>query len=142
MGMGSDESHLIQLGQKVVTDGSLKTIRGELGISVAVQAHMIGIQPIMIGSWESGKNRPSARSAVKVANWFTHAKEVLDSLAGHPVRSGELLHVSLASEQLGISYATITDWCQRNLIECVDLGTLGLYVRREQVMTLPTERGR
>ena len=94
---------------------------------------MIGVQPVQLHAWEKGRSSPSPRSAIKVAHWYTDAEAALER-EDHPFE--DLIHVSRASQYLGMSYATVLDWCGRRLLRCSDLGPLGVFVPRDEVKHL------
>lgn len=128
-----DDQELAEQGKEILALGKLRELRDKLGLSTTVQAYMIGVQPIQLRFWEKGASAPSRRSAIKINNWYEGA---MDKLGEVDVAFEDLVHLSVASQYLGISYAAVMDWCARDLLQCLDLGELGLYVPRHQVVTL------
>lgn len=128
--MPSDEQELAQLGSDVVKNGQLVSIRDRFRLSTTMLAHMIGVAPGRLLLWLHNGYDPSRKSAIKIGNWYERATSKIAELE---VGSADLVHVSTASQQLGASYATITDWCTRGLLRCQDLGVLGLYVHKDDI---------
>lgn len=124
------EKDLAEHGLRVITDGHLRWLRNQLGLSITMQSHMIGVQPAALRSWEEGLSMPSSGSRSKVVDWY---EQVMDRLAQADVVYADLVHVSLASQYLARSYATIQAMCTAGALRCVDLGPLGLYVAREEL---------
>jgi DNA-binding XRE family transcriptional regulator len=121
----------VQRGREIVQNGELKNIREKVGISATVQAHYIGVQPVQLHAWEKGRSSPSPRSAIKVTNWYI---DVHVELSNTVHDFDQLVHVSRASQYLGMSYATVLDWCSRQMLRCSDLGPLGVFVPRDEVV--------
>lgn len=96
---------------------------------------MIGVPPTQLYQWERGQSRPSPTSAIKITKWYDRALSALD-LWSDLEQPQDLVHVSQASQYLGMSYTTVMDWCSRGLIRCKDFGALGLYVPRYEVASL------
>lgn len=117
-------------GHRLVTEGKLRDLRNRLGLSVTMQSHMIGVQPAALRAWEAGTTMPSSPSCQKVLTWYEQAMDALDR---PDVDSADLVHVSVASQYLARSYASIRAMCESGAIRCVDLGPLGLFVAREEL---------
>lgn len=128
----------MELGEEVLKKGHLSRLRDRLGLSVTMQSHMIGVQPSALRAWEQVTSRPSTGSLIKVGRWYEQA---VDSLGKTDIGSADLVHVSLASQYLARSYTTIRAMCESGALRCVDLGTLGLYVAREELGEPHLERG-
>jgi hypothetical protein len=100
-----------------------------------MQAHMMGVQPIAVRRWESGEVIPALDSCLKVQAWYEQA---IDTLQQAGIGSlTDLVHVSLASQFLARSYATLERMCRSGALKCVDLGPLGLYVERAELGEVP-----
>lgn len=94
---------------------------------------MIGVSPTALREWEAGVPL-SRRSAERVSEWYFQVASFVDSPEGELlglVSSGELVHVTVASQRLAMSYGTIIRQCRTGLLQCADLGPLGLYVYRD-----------
>lgn len=124
------EKNLAEHGLRVISDGHLSWLRKQLGLSITMQSHMMGVQPAALRSWEEGLSMPSKASRTKVATWY---EQVMDRLAQADVVYADLVHISLASQYLARSYVTIRAMCSTGALQCVDLGPLGLYVAREEL---------
>lgn len=120
----------VERAKTLIAEGHLRTVRTKLGLSVTMQSHMIGVQPQALRSWESGDSVPRDTSCLKVLNWYEQA---MDKLTEINLGSVDLVHVSLASQILARSYATVAAMCESGALQCVDLGSLGLYVAREEL---------
>jgi hypothetical protein len=119
---------------RLIRDGSLRELRLKLGLSVTMQAHMMGVQPIAVRGWESGGITPTLDSCNKVQAWYEQA---VDTLRRADIGSVDLVHVSQASQFLARSYATLDRMCKSGALRCVDLGPLGLYVERAELGEVP-----
>jgi predicted transcriptional regulator len=119
---------------RLIRDGGLRELRLKLGLSVTMQAHMIGVQPIAVRGWETGQITPTQDSCNKVQAWYERA---VDTLRQADIGSRDLVHVSQASQFLARSYVTLDRMCKSGALKCVDLGPLGLYVERAELGEVP-----
>lgn len=127
---------LAQVGLGLVHGHKLRELRERYGFSRSAQAHMIGVSPTALRSWENGRALSSV-SAKRVASWYTevqeHGTSVEDDLLDQ-IELGQLVHVTVASQQLAMSYSTILQKCQGGMLRCVDLGPLGLYISKAELL--------
>lgn len=122
------------MGRDLVQTYRLRALREQFGFSRSAQAHMIGVSPTALRDWEEGVPLSRA-SAQRVSKWHLSVDTVgVDEEVAESIRNGELLHVTVASQQLAMSYGTITEKCRSGLLRCVDLGPLGLYIHRDELL--------
>lgn len=127
-----EQTSLIELGREIVHDLDLKRLRERFGISRTTQAHMIGVSPTALREWESGVSL-SRTSAQRIGAWYQTFREyvqTIDPKVAEALTNGELVHVTIASQQLAMSWGTITEKCQAGALRCISLGPLGTYVYR------------
>lgn len=130
------------LGRELVKNQSLRLVRDKYGLSRSAQAHMIGVPPTALRLWEDGST-PSRPCAARIANWYQFLaawvasadEKLLDMVA-----QGELIHVTVASQRLAMSYSTITEKCRTQVLRCYNLGPLGVYVHRDQLGAVHANR--
>jgi DNA-binding XRE family transcriptional regulator len=124
----------MELGRGYLRDHELRRLRERYGFSRSAQAHMIGVSPTALKVWEDGGNLSRA-SAERVVKWYELAQEsgVADNLLKQ-IQDGNLIHVTVASQQLAMSYGTILEKCRSGVLTCVDLGAFGLYINRAELL--------
>lgn len=96
---------------------------------------MIGVNPTTLREWEMG-NPLSRVSAKRIGTWCMQVEQFLETVdhgSLGEVTGGDWLHVTVASQQLAMSYGTIYRKCRQGLLGCLDLGPLGLYVDTNSV---------
>lgn len=96
---------------------------------------MIGVSPTALRDWELSVSL-SRVSAERIAKWYLEVEAFTrgaDKLLLRAVERGRLLHVTVASQVLAMSWGTITEKCQSGVLRCVDLGPLGTYVHADDL---------
>lgn len=126
---------LAERGRKFIAVGAPRTLRKQFGFSRTAQAHMIGVSPTALRDWEDGVSL-SRVSAERIAHWCKQVIEFsteADEQLLKQVEEGTLVHVTVASQRLAMSYGTIQEKCRTGSLRCSSLGPLGLYIHRNEL---------
>jgi hypothetical protein len=99
-------------------------------------ASLIGVDAASLKMWVDGTREPSHTSARKVGEWMARVDVVKKS----KTPPDELVSLSMASQYLGMSYATVLEKCQTRELTCVDLGPLGVFILRSDIPNLEDSR--
>lgn len=131
-----EPENLAELGQELVHDLDLKRLRERFRFSRSAQAHMIGVSPTALQRWEEGA--PLSRtSAERVATWWNEVQgygTVVEDDLLEMIELGTLVHVTVASQQLAMSYGSILERCRTGMLRCVHLGPLGFYLQKAELL--------
>lgn len=112
-----------------ITNGGLARLREQFSLSITMQAHLIGVPPHSLATWERGMMSPSAASMAKVITWHEKAMAMADK-----VDPAGWMPLSTASQLLGVGMTTMLDRCRTGALTCVDLGPLGVFVEADEVV--------
>lgn len=111
-----------------IASGGLARLRDQFSLSITMQAHLIGVPPHSLASWERGAASPSVVSMTKVRAWYEQAAKISES-----VNEFNLVPLSTASQLLGVGMATVREQCRTGELRCTDLGVLGVFVSRDDI---------
>lgn len=120
-------------GREAITNGTIQNVKDTFDLSWPVVANLIGVDAASLKMWMDGTRVPSHASAVKVGEWITR---VQDDGPPSRYRPDELVSLPVASQYLGMSYATVLQKCQDRELTCVDLGPLGVFILRVDIPNL------
>lgn len=133
------EPPVVALGRAVVRDGRLKLLRDRLGFSVTYMAEILGTNIATYRSWEASRQGGDEvnlwqTTAAKVGRFYTQATYQLDAL--FPIELRNLVPIHQVAPKLGLPHETLLERYRAGEFEAIDLGVLGLWVRRDQVEDL------
>lgn len=122
-------------GRQAIANGELQHLKELYNLSWAVLATLIKVDATALKQWTAGKRIPSHEHAKKVGAWMLEVQDTIDTttLAYSP---DDLAPLSVASQVLGMSYATVLRKCQERELTCVDLGALGVYILKSDLRIL------
>lgn len=120
--------HLIKLGNRIISEGKLESLRKKFGLSRTSMAAAIGVSPESLKRWENGTQFMRPNSAIKISEWWIEANSHATDFIQRGGDPSTLIHFSLAVSQLGVSQQTVVSWCEEGKIKCEHLGPLGYFV--------------
>lgn len=135
-----DQETCIELGRAVVSDGRLKMLRNQLGITRSAMAELLYTNSVTYADWE---RRPGVNlrrnTAERVGRFFITATSQLEMLRneGHDPR--DYVALGVVSTLLGVAQEVLFQWYREGRLRAVDAGILGLWVSRRDLDAL---RGR
>jgi hypothetical protein len=119
-------------GRQALASGRVRNLREKYDLSWPVLANLIGVDATSLKLWCDGTRVPSHASARKLGAWITR----VDAVKASRRRPEDLVSLSMASQYLGMSYATVLAKCQARELTCVDLGPLGTYILKSDIPIL------
>lgn len=133
-----DRDHDIEaFGRRAVAAGELKQLRETLGLTVNAMAEFLGTTQNTYRTWEENRvGRMWPQTAERIGRFILHANRHLDFLAEHGVTIDSLIPLHKVAGQLGIPHEILIKRYREGLFQADDLGILGLWVDREDIMAI------
>lgn len=121
------------LGRDIVADGRLKKLREILGLTRSAMAELLHTSAITYSLWENKEGiNLWPQTAEKLGRFYANACGELSYVSDElNVDVSELMPLYLASTALGIPQELLLRRYREGEFEAVDLGILGLWVRRD-----------
>lgn len=136
--MTSDMFDFIRLGREIIDDGRLKALREQLGFSANVMAELLHISPMTYRNWERGtgeRMRPMA--AERLGRFFSQASQAAALALGEQgIHLGDLVPFHLVAAAAGMPHEMLLNKCRTGQIDGIELGILGLWLRRTDLHKL------
>lgn len=122
-------------GREVIDTGKLVALKETFNLTWPVMANLIGVDPASLKMWAEGTRVPSHTSAKKLGVWMAAVRDQYPQFRAehHP---DDVVSLSMASQYLGMSYATVLQKCQARELTCVDLGPLGVFILKSDIPNL------
>ena len=124
-------------GTELVRSGKLQDLRKHLNLSKTAMAGLLNVSPVTYASWERKDNQHLwPQSAQKVARFYDSAEKQLEYLEAEGVPVGSIVPLHLAAAALGVPNELLFHRYRNGELNCLDLGVLGLWVRRSEIPEL------
>lgn len=124
-------------GREALSGGGVLSLKQRFNLSWPVMASLIGVDAASLKMWVEGTREPSHASARKVGAWMLNL-QLNGPITRHEPQ--DLVSLSMASQYLGMSYATVLQKCQARELTCVDLGPLGVFILKSDIPNLEDSR--
>jgi len=138
--MTAEMINLIILGRDVVSDGRLKALRERLNLSHKLMSELFHVTPVTYSRWEKGDGstlRPLV--AEKIGRFFEQTNLMLDELAGDGINIRDLVPFHLVAAAMGLPGEVLMVRLRDGEFQHVDLGILGPWIHREDLVALGVE---
>lgn len=122
-------------GREALTNGRLLSLKERFNLSWPVLASLIKVDATALKQWIAGTREPSHEHAKTIGAWMMEVQDTIGS-ATIQYSPEDLVPLSVASQVLGMSYATVLQKCQDRALTCVDLGALGVYILKSDLPIL------
>ena len=126
----------VDLGRAVVADGRLKILRKTLGLTKNAMAEMLNTAWPTYSAWEERSVTLRPETAARVGRFYAQATGELDLLHEIDVEVKNLVPFHVVATLLGIPQEQLLHRYRNNVFEGVDLGILGLWVRKSELARL------
>lgn len=128
---------MIRFGRDIVTNRDLATLRQQLGFSRNLMSELFHVNPMTYSAWERGngeKLKPLA--AEKIGRFYIQANEQLALLKEEGIDIKDLIPFHLVAAAAGLPQEVLLMRYRAEEIDGVDLGVLGLWLRRSDLVLL------
>ena len=110
----------------------LQRIRTKLGLTRNAMAELLYTSGQTYTNWETS-GRPRNDAASRIRKFITSAEDQLRWLEDNGVDVDDMLPLNLAASTLGVPHETLFHVFRDGRFEGLDLGILGIWVRREDL---------
>jgi Predicted transcriptional regulators len=128
----------IDLGREVVAKGKLKPLRESLGLTRSAMAELLYTTYPTYAAWES---RPGTAlwpaSADRIGRFYRTATETIRLWDGD---LKDLVPVHVVCTLLATPQEMVMTWYRLGLLDLVDLGILGLWIRKRDMIQLQADK--
>jgi transcriptional regulator with XRE-family HTH domain len=129
----------IRLGRWVVANSELEPLRKTLGLSRSAMAELLYTTNASYRTWERNpKTMLWPESAERIGRFFRAATVQLEVWGSKDLAGMVPLYV--AGTLLATPQEILVKWYREGLIDCQDLGILGLWVRRTDLKRIRTDK--
>jgi len=129
--MTTDMIEFIRLGREVIDDGRLKALRERLGFSANVMSELLHINPMTYRNWEKGTGaRMRHLAAEKLGRFYAQAEQAVQAVESDGIVLSTLVPFHLVAAAAGMPHEMLLAKCRNGQVDGVDLGILGLWLRR------------
>ncbi len=94
---------------------------------------MIGVGPAALSQWESGRRKPNRASLTRIGQWYCRVTRQPEFREADFTK---LIHITVASQKLALSYSTIVKWCREGRVDAVQFDGLGWFLNRQQTLEM------
>lgn len=123
---------LVTLGREAIRKGRLERLRVKLGLSANAMAELMHTSPITYMTWEiNPQTRIWPSTAQRVGAFYRSAMNELD-LMGRSFNN-TLVPFHVVATYCGLPHEVLLHWYREGRFEAVDLGVLGLWVKRREI---------
>jgi transcriptional regulator with XRE-family HTH domain len=122
-------------GREAIASGRLLSLKERFNLSWAALASLIQVDATALKQWVAGDRIPTHEHAKKIGAWMLEVRDTIGT-ATLQYSANDLVPLSVASQVLGMSYATVLRKCQDRELTCVDLGGLGVYILKSDLRIL------
>ena len=127
----------IDLGRAVVSDGRLKALRKDLGLTKNAMAELLHTAWPTYSSWEARPVTLRADTAARVGRFYHQATLELKILDGQGINVRNLIPFHIVATLLGIPQEQLLYRYRNNNVTAIDLGgVLGLWVSKAELERL------
>lgn len=124
----------VDLGREVVAEGKLRPLRESLGLTRSAMAELMYTTYPTYAAWES---KPSTAlwpiSAERIGRFYRTATETIRIWDGN---LGDLVPMHVVCTLLATPQETVMSWYRDGQLDLVDLGILGLWIRKRVLRQL------
>lgn len=138
--MTTEMIDMIRLGREIINDGRLKGLRERLNFSRNLMSELFHVTPVTYTRWENGRGenlRPLV--AERIGRFYVNTNDVVDTLTKDGISIGDLVPFHLVAAAMGIPGEVLMGRYRDGEFEAVDLGILGLWLHREDLVKLGVE---
>lgn len=127
-----------KLGQAVVSDDRLMTLRTTLGITRAAMAELLHTSPVTYARWEKEGGNVTLRkaTALRVGRFYHAAVKALELIQSYGYDPSELIPFHLVATQLGIPQEQLLERYRNGEVDGIDAGILGLWLHKSDLQEL------
>jgi len=135
--MTTDMIQMITLGRSVVDNQQLVTLRESIGFSRNLMSELFHVNPMTYAAWERGNGaRLKPLVAERIGRFYVQAQEAIDQLKAQGINLKELVPFHLVAAAAGLPQEVLLAKYREGEIDGVELGILGLWLRRRDLSIL------
>jgi DNA-binding XRE family transcriptional regulator len=126
----------VDLGRAVVSDGRLKALREQLGLTRNAMAELLQVAWPTYSAWEDRAVNLRPETAARVGRFYTQATGELALLQEHEISVRNLVPFHVVATLLGIPQEQLLYRYREGQIKTVDAGILGLWMQKSDLAKL------
>lgn len=126
-----DVAQEVEYGRMVVQEGGLKTLREILGLSRTAMANMLYTSADVYTNWELWTEvQLHPWTAARIGRFYKNAMYQVEYLIEEGINPKDIMPLNHLAGQLAVPLENLFNRYRRGELECLDLGVLGLWVKR------------
>lgn len=133
----------VRLGRQVVAESKLLPLRRKINLAKSAMAELLYTSRATYESWEA---RPATilwpETAGRLGRFYRAASNQLDLLQEQGVDVSRLVPLHAACTVLAVPQETMMRWYRDGLFDAVDLGILGLWLHKGDLLRMRSDRTR